>query len=66
MSMLILMYDNCQPHADKLYEARDRGTAPNLKTAQVMELKEVIGAVRSSFNDGRISSVLEEINSLAP
>lgn len=64
VSMLILMCDNYQSHGDKLYEARDRGT--NLKTAQVMELKEVMGTIRSSFNDGRINSVLQEINSLAP
>lgn len=64
--MAILMCDNYQSHSDKLYEARDRGTAPNLKTAQTMELKEVIGTIRSSFNDGRIISVLQEVDSLAP
>ncbi|KAG6376286.1 WD40-repeat-containing domain protein [Boletus reticuloceps] len=48
-----------------LYEARDRGMALNLKSAQVMELKDVMRAIRSSFNDGRINNVIQEINSLA-
>jgi len=47
-----------------LYEARDRGTGLNLKSAQVMELMDVVGTIRSSFSDERITSVFEEINSL--
>lgn len=64
VSMFILMYNYYQLHPDKLYEARVRGTALNLKSAQVMEVKEVMGTIRSSFSDGRISSIFQEINSL--
>lgn len=59
----VLLY---QSHPDQLYEARDRGTALNPKSAQVMEVKEVMGTIKSRFNDGRISGVIQEINSLVP
>jgi phospholipase A-2-activating protein len=45
-----------------LYEARDRDTALDLK---VKELRDVMSTIRSSFDDERINSVFEEINSLA-
>ncbi|KAG8217653.1 hypothetical protein J3R82DRAFT_5806 [Butyriboletus roseoflavus] len=65
VSMFILVCYDYQLRPDKLYEAQDRGTALNLKSAQVKELKEVMGTIRSSFSDGRISNVFQEINSLA-
>lgn len=51
---------------DQLYETRDRGTPLNLKSAQVVELKEVVDTVKSKFSDGRISGVMQEIISLVP
>ncbi|KAH0830705.1 WD40-repeat-containing domain protein [Lanmaoa asiatica] len=66
VSMLILVCDNYQSHPEKLFEAQDRGSALNLKSVQMLELKEVMGTIRSSFDDGRISSVFQEISSLAP
>lgn len=66
VSMLnFYMCDSYQLRPDKLYAARDRGTELDLKSVQVTELKDVAGTIRSSFDDGRISSVVEEINSLA-
>ncbi|KAI9571401.1 WD40-repeat-containing domain protein [Boletus coccyginus] len=58
-------YRACVALGNILYAAQDRGTALDLKSVQVMELKDVAGTIRSSFDDGRISSVVEEINSLA-
>jgi len=58
--------DNYQLRPNKLYAARDRGTALDPKSAQIMELRDVMDTIRSSFNDGRISSVVGEINLLAP
>lgn len=56
--------DNCQSHPDKLYETRNRSTPLDLKSTQVTELRDVMGVIRSGFNDGRISSIVQEIDSL--
>ncbi|KAN0077151.1 WD40-repeat-containing domain protein [Tylopilus felleus] len=48
-----------------LYETRNRSTPLDLKSTQVTELRDVMGVIRSGFNDGRISSIFQEIDSLA-
>jgi len=49
-----------------LYEARNQGGTLNLKSAQAMELKEVMSTTRDRFSDERIGSIYQEINSLVP